>query len=83
MQLLKMPHTHIILANVDTLAIHSERHVDTVIDQQRHLVSLCQFVKPAGHMDQITRIACLLAQLDAGDAASEGLLDDSEEVSLP
>lgn len=78
-----MPHTHIILANMDTFATHGERHINTVIDEQWHLVALCQLVKTSGCLDQGTSIAGFFTQLDASDATSQRLLDDREEVGFP
>lgn len=72
--------THVILAQVDALAAHGEGHIDAVVDQQGHVVLGRDLVESPGRGDEGARVAGLVAVLDDGDAAPEGLLDDIGEV---
>ncbi len=74
--------THIILADVDAFATDGEGNIDAVIDEQRHAVFLRYLVQFPCHRDQMPRVARLLAELDDGDPALEGLLDDMVERSV-
>lgn len=75
--------THVILADMNTLATHGQGNIDAVIDEQRHAVGLSDAMEPTGNLDQRTGVACLVAELDASDATFEGLLDDVGKIPVP
>lgn len=72
----QMKRTHIILANMNSLAPNLNSHVHAVIDEQRHAILLRQGVQAAGHVDDEVLVAVLVAVLDNGGAAPERGLDD-------
>lgn len=59
--------THIVLTNMNTLSINSNSHIDTVIDDQRNIVLLCDFVKFTSAINENAGVNIFLSKLDYSD----------------
>jgi hypothetical protein len=68
---------------MDTLALNRSGHIDAVIDEQRHTSPLRHLVQAFSNGDQFVSGAGLIAELDASDAAGDGILDHLDEVARP
>jgi hypothetical protein len=75
--------TCVILAHMGTLAPDGCRHIDAVIDEKRHAQTRSDPVKAPSSGDQVLGAAGLVAKLDDGDPASDGFLDDFDQVPRP
>lgn len=63
---IKFRHTHVILAQVDTLYTSSKSDINTVVDQQRHIVLLGDLVQFLGGLYLDARVTFLVSILDNG-----------------
>jgi hypothetical protein len=58
--------TNIILANMNTFTTNSDCHIDSIVDEERYIVGLGDFVQLFGFTYQLSSIACLFTILDDG-----------------
>lgn len=62
------------------LAADGQRDVDPVVDEQRHIVPLCDIVQLPRRRDQGARVARLVPVLHDRDAPADGAVDDVSDV---
>lgn len=72
--------THVILAQVHALAADGQSHIDPVVDEQRHIVTLCDSVQLPRRRDQGPRVARLVPVLHDRDSPADGAVDDVTDV---
>jgi len=69
----------VVLAHVHPVGAGSERHVDPVVDDERHAGSRQDALKLADLLEETARAKRLLPDLDGGDAAPQRATDDLGE----
>lgn len=72
--------THIILAQMNPLAAHSEGHVHAVVDEERNIVLLGHLVQSFRNRDEVPSVACLVPILYQRDATAEGSVYDVTNI---